>query len=815
MNNYYHAIPQCPQCGSPLNGPGGIIIKNGYYYICTGDGTECHIFGPALPWKIKLNEIEISYIDWIVKNSPKKILAITWPFRNPEIFSTILAYEYFKETESACMIVIPDGSHIAETSIGPEDLPRFICVEGEVTQSSINDIDVRDIFPKVRAYNYTLKNLSIHGRMHAGNIKGFKNKIKKIYGCEYASDVKIQGEPSYSRFGKMIAYDKSDFKSFHNHIETKMSDTVSRNKIIYHEYKNPEMLANYIERYKPTIIIMLDIIYPFIDETYFKNLNDHLKDRTVLLLGRFNQNEIQGVTKNIGTENIATLKSFEFMDVINDRINLCQDSDSRILDVKIVIYSTDLEVKLSDSALQNRVDKLLKIAKVTIHPLNLIAPDSGNYGLDDIFNDALNAGNGDYERLNDSIPDRTINPWADEIAEYIKNNNLNSGNNCIVISHNSSILDTINKHNLNRIKTVTVHGLLRSRFDTVIMTRLPYRFNPELVQADHIIFFTSLGNSHYIEYFFKNRKYLEYDNYFIFNDKNMPARVSEFMKKVGIGENLETEINYDYTPAIIGSNMDAYENDNNEQVSRYMIKGGEMALFLYDNAENYVALPINMDIYVIKSGMLMELNTGDGDVINKIIGSIIPLDRSGFYASVKARLIYFLIQNSATIKINGMGFLDAYKMSRMWLDKLEEISKTRSDLAREISALGITARNEYYISTWWRVTEIYRYVYIYRIERPKSEADMIKIFKFIEEISGDKNFTPEMAIRCYGYCVGIQHIRNNLLQGKFPSLRERLAELISSISETSTNFQASLALIRNADRDINAMVIHNKDQGAV
>lgn len=813
MNNYYHMIPQCPQCGSPLDGPCGSIIESKNYYTCTGDGTDYHIFRVTLPWKIHLNEIEISYIDWIIEERPEKVMAITWPFKNPEIFSTILAYEYSIKTRGATMIVVPDGDTITGTSILSARLPDFIYVEGDsLSNSSINDIDNTNIFPKVRTYHYSIKGLSIQGRIHAGNKKGFINKIREIYGDEYAEGVMVR-DVSPSRFGKIKSYRTQDFKSFYNHRERKISEKMGNCGIIFHEYKNPELLASYINRYNPGLIIILDIIYPFLNDEDYQKLNEYLQGRTVMFLGGFNRDEIEGIIKNNGPECIATLKSFEFINAINDKTNLLQNSTSGIPKVDFVTYSNDLHIKLSDTILQKRLDVLFNTARIIVRPLNLIALDSDNYGLDDIFNDALNNGNGDYEILNASIPDRTANPWADEIIKYVKDSNLDSEDNCIVISRNSAIPDAIARHNLKSIKTVTLHGLSRSRFRTVIMTYLPKSFNPEVVAADEIIFFSDSRHSDYIKYFFKNSKYLEYSNYFIFNDKNMPPVVSDLMHRTGIKEYQESRINYEYTPGILDPNSDIYETDNNGHGNRYLITKGEKILELYDNSGNFVALPVNMDIYVIKSGRLVELNTGDSDVINNITGSSIPLDRAGFYASVKARLIYFLMQNGEGIKINGMAFSEAYKMSRIWLDRLRDISVTMPDLAEKISSLGITARKVYYISTWWHMTETYRCVYIYRIERPKSLSDMIKIFQFIRENIGDQNFTDGLAMKCYGACVGVQGVRNRLLHDKYPYLRERLRSMISSLGESGQNFRVSRARFIDADRNINAMAIQDDDHG--
>ncbi len=813
MNNYYHVIPQCPECGSPLEGPGSIIRNCGKYHICTGDGTECHIFGQALPWRIRLNDIEASYIEWIAGNKPERILVVTWPFRNPEIFATVLGYEYLIKNSENVMIVVPDGDTVSGTSILAKQIPDLIYVQDDAPSNSpVNGTDKIDVFPKVRSYAYTIRELSVHGRIHAGNRNGFIRRIRERYGEYYTGRVIIQahGKPSMSRFGKIKLYNREDFKSFYEHSETMISDR-ARDNLIFHEYVNPDRLISNIERYQPRLVIILNIINPFINDVDFPRLKQNLDGRTVLIVGDFNRDEINGAIKNTGVECIATLKSFEFIARIDDKTNLPDITLPRTPHVEIVKYNRNPHIKLSDKCLQKRLDSLLKIARITLTHLNSISTNPDDKGLDDIINDAFNAKNGDYGVLCGSIPDRDANPWADEVAEYVHKNNMDSPDNCIVIFKNSAIPDALARHGLKNIKTASLYRLSRSRFRNVIMTFIPKSFNPELVQAERIIVFSDPDYQDYINDFFKYRRYLDYTNYFIFNDKNMPDMVSDIMD--GIGKSGISGIDYEYIPVLSDPHNYGDEYDSSGQSSRYTIKRGERMLALYDSTGNLLVLPTGMDIYVIKSDNLVELNTDDRNIINDIMGSFIPLDRSGFYASVKARLTYFLIENGAGIRVNGMEFSEAYKISRIWLDSLSELSECTPDLAKSISSLGITASNAYYISTWWRITETYKYVYMYRIERPKNLADMIRIFEFIHQMDGNKDFTDAMAIKCYGACVGIQAIRNRLLHGRYPNLSERLRTMISSLGKSGKSFQVSRACFQIADTDINAMVVYGNDHG--
>ncbi len=805
MNIYYHSIPQCPDCGSPLNGSGRALLKGRHCYICTGDGGGCHIFRRILPWRIKFNELEISYIDWLVNSRPKRILAVTWPFINPEIFSTVLAYEYLQRTGENAMVVTHDGHTLEGTSLAPFKVPECLYIQGDKNESTVNEIDLRDVFPAVRAYHYSLRELSIHGMVHADTIRGFHNRMADLYGEELAAGARIQNI-SNSRFGRLKSYTRSDFKCFHSHMEIKMS-TVVKNNIIFHGYTNVQRLVNYINKYNPDLIIFIDVAHPFINGDEFYQLKTTIHDRTVLLLGTFNQDEIMGIARNIGTENVATLNTFEFMDLLDDRTDMYPYRSCRIPKINVEPYRTAMNIKINDKNLQDKLDKILGIARITLRPLNLIGTDSGNYGIDDILNDLSKTDVEDYESLKKRLSDTNVNPWALEIARYIMENGLDSADNCIVTFHDSAVTYVFHELGISRIKIVTPHNLLKYHYHTVIMTYLPKSFNPSMVNADMILYFACDGYSGYIKYFYKNKKYLQYENYFIFNDMNMPQGAADIMRKINNDVDMHIDLNYSYIPGM--RDFDDADQHNNKPPA-YKIKSGEGALLLYDNSGNYVAVPEGVDVYVIKSGRLVELNTGDRDATVKITGSLMPLDKSGFYASVKARIIYFLLHNSDRIRINGMDFTEVYKISRIWIDKLAEMSESAPDIAAELSGLGITARNQYYISTWWRIIETYGCVQVYRIERPKSPDDMIKIFNYLYKKTGDANFLPDMAVKCYGACVGIQHARNALLHDRYPHLNEKFSELISSMVMEGKSFQVSQARFVTLDRDINAMEIHGE-----
>ena len=810
---YYHYILECPDCGAPLQEDRNVTREEEYYVCNEKNNCDCHVFNKVLPWKLKFNSIETSYIEWVIKEKPRKFLAVTWPFRNPEIFSTVLAYEYFKSTGNAVMVVTPDGYTIAGTDIPPNKLPEFIYIEGPATKFIDTKIDKKIVFPAIKAFIYTVKGRSLQGKIHADSKKGFYKKIRNMYGTD--SGVKLfdeSGKPQKSRFGTLKSYNVPDFRSFYSHIEKKMANENIQENIIFHSYKNTDTLVNYINTFNPDLVIVIDSIYPFLDNNNdeFRNLRESCKDRTFLILGQFNVDELNDIAANIGYENIATINSYEFRNNIIDNTNLYSKSvNAKIPAIEIKNYENIPNISISNSDLQNKLIKILENAEITLKPLNAISVLG--LGIDDIF-DQLSSDYGDYNALKQLFPDTSLNPWASEIAEYIKTYALDREDNCIVASYDSVIPVIFNTCNIKKIKSVGLNTLSKTRHSTIIMTWLPRSFNPELISADRIVFFTTPFYHNYINNFFKYKKYLEYSNPFVFNNKNMPDIVEEAMHKIRDYDKLKAniDIEYNYSPRLL---EDEYvpDNHNTGYSEKFNINSGETALFLYDNAGNYMVLPENIDIYAIKSGNLHELNTSSRNSIQALTGSSIPMDKSGFYAAMKARIIYFLLQNSERVRVNGLTFTEAYNVSRLWINELYTISQSKPDLAAEISEhLNITAKNEYYISTWWKIMESYKCVEIYRTERPKTVMDMIKIFNYIAEYKNDKKFDSELAIKCYSSCVGIQGVRNKLLNGKYPYLNESFRRLVSSIANSEGNFQVSRAEFQKIDRDINAMVIYNK-----
>ena len=816
INTYYHKIPECPDCGSPLiNAETVKYIKSNNYYICS-DECDCHIFNSGIPWRIRFNRFENIYADWIINEMPENTLTVTWPFSNPEIFSTILCYEYTLKNKKNALIVTPENYTIQGTEIPLNELPEYIFVQSDKASNCSENMDKKALFPKVSAYSYSIPELKINGRIHAGNINGFKKKISGIYGVEYTNKIKMHSKDE-SRFGKLKIYDISDMRDFCSHVQNPLDELISEN-VIFHTYNNIDMLNNYIEKYDPGIIIFTGMAGPFTDSEQYRNL--HKDGRTVILLGVFSKYELNRIMENTGKENITTLKSFEFLDNIDDESIYSHGSNGDIPEIKIQTYATAPEIELTDVTMNQNLKRIIQKAQIILTPANLVGVDD-HYGIDDIINELHNDNEFEYRKFCEYMEryfhDTDSNPWTVEIAEFIKNNNLDHPDNCVIAGYRSGLEDIFRGLGLKLIKIIKPNKITKSEYNTIIMTWLPKNLDPEILDVKRMIFFTNERYGKYIDNFFRYRKYLENTNYYIYNDKNMPADIAEIMRKI---DNKKIEVNdmeirdIEISTGYNNNILSEYGGNIPDEGTReqYRIAAGERALFLYDIDNNCLVIPENTEIYVMKSTML-RVNTGDKDILQKIHGSWVPLDVSGFYTSIKAGITYFLMQNSDMIKINGMRFNMAYKLSKIWIDELSNLSRTKKDIAHEISIkLDITARNEYYISTWWRLIESYNGFYIYRTERPKSLHDMIQIFNYIRDLTKDDKFDINLAIRCYNACTGIQRVRNNLLHGKYPFLQESLNSIIESLEGNGKKFYVSQASFKTTENEINAMIMYRSGE---
>lgn len=835
LHSYYSYIPQCPQCGAPFKNDAQLKLdKENNYYICTDQITNAvHIFSAdPLPWKIRLNPVECSYIDWIVRENPELILAVTWPFQNPEIFCAILSHEYLKSTGYKSMIVTPYEHHTDRGNIKMQELMKNIYTQGESThrifvdggptrhlhidgfgdiEIQVDELSRKILFPQVASYNYSIKSLSIAGRVHAKTVKGVKKILKEIYGEEYAEQAKI-GARMNSSFGKIGIYDVRDYDAFVTHNEEKLSELIHSNKIILHEYSDHKKLSNYVNKFDPHLIIFNDIISPFINIEEFEEIKNILYGRTVILIGLFNSADVSRLRDILGFEKVTTLNSQEFLNNISDRVNLQIDRNPKF-NVEIINYNLTPRFDLPDISLQNKFKEITETARISLAPLNLLGRDS--FGIDDILNQLYEKYKEAYSSFSvfvrNELGETDSNPWALEIARYIEKNNLDKADNFVVINKDSILPVLLNRMGLTHIKTGNLSKFSKTNCNTVILTKLVRYFNPETVNAKRFILFTDPSFYDRIDYFFKFKKYLEYSAPFFSNDKNMPKEVSDIIRKVRDIEPPNMVEVYDYHPEVTYNGEDY---DDSPHRRGYQIKIGEKALFLYDIDGNYIAVPENTDIFIIKADKLIQLDTGKENSISTLTGSYIPLDKNGFYASIKARLTYFLLENAGQrIRIDGMPFDEAYKTARIWLDELYNLSvSNKPDLASEIANnLNITAKNEYYISTWWRIIENYRGIDIYKTDRPKSVSDMIKVFGYIGRETGKRGFDADSAVKCYKACVGVQNVRKKLLKNEYPYLKGSLDELIKTLKVEGKNFHVSHAKFGIADKDMYALSIQ-KDE---
>ena len=241
MKKYCHSYPTCPFCLEPHPTGSkvefvGIFDKRKVYrcYSCnTFFYTEINLekfnicnyidyggysqkkYSFPLLWDIDLNEIEKSYIDWIVNEKPLGNFLITWP--NDEVnFIPILVFEYLSNNPNAKVVIIDSFNefHVRNTNSFSKpsykevfDYLYYFDEDSFIYQSWNEDIssDYRlfrknkdFILKKIKKFHYHLKFLgdtqfnemidNSFPTCDFNNIIDFKNHIKKKLLQDYGKD---------------------------------------------------------------------------------------------------------------------------------------------------------------------------------------------------------------------------------------------------------------------------------------------------------------------------------------------------------------------------------------------------------------------------------------------------------------------------------------------------------------------------------------------------------------------------------------------------------------------------------------------------
>jgi len=378
---------------------------------------------------------------------------------------------------------------------------------------------------------------------------------------------------------------------------------------------------------------------------------------------------------------------------------------------------------------------------------------------------------------------------------------------------------------------------LRDKMNHYIISTIPPSFDFEINSSiiKKIIFIGGTKFTEKIKTILENRltTHLSKPLYIPIEEDSIPPLLKEIMNDVGIQSNetildlieesvFEFEDMYSYTSR--------YEGDSRHSV----IQAGERALLLIDFGKKGVFLPEGTTLLIKNDGILEELEIGVLNSIKKLENMLIKkeilLDKKGLYTSFKADFIkLMMIYAKRVIFTKGPfrwdGFFEIFEDSIHWINVIKrtikeyalmkDISyeKAEKEISVYLASLDLNAKDPNYIKSWWDhyghiKTESGIY-YLYKVERPKSCNDLIKIFEGIKKLMPNLQLDVLDAYRGYAAAISIQQFRRSLLKGKIKKVAKSLYMLynqlekeIKKIVEGTKRFKVNIISIVEIKKEV-------------
>lgn len=802
MQKYFLKFPACPDCGSPLYGDSDVSSHNGMFF-CRNEHLF-HIFKKELPWEIKLNSIEIAYMRWI-SSGINGIHLINWPYSNMRtIFLGILA-DYTARKWNANVIVAgqrnPDETNEVLTPDIFEISHRLFTVDSSTGKPG-HDIGKRDVFPVIkRAVAFNIKG-TIHGDLPS---RAYLKDVASFYGIERNS-IKSWKLRYGASFGRFDMYNKEDYINFYSGQPSHLSDNV-----IPVELKNPELFNNYIDEEKPSLIL--------IDGEATSQITDFLqyvRDIPTVILSEYNKNTVNYILKRNPEVNFHPLKSAQFLNAYCEFENR---KDNELPVNKYITYHSE-KIKINGIDHNDTIYKYFDIletkAVLTLYNIDYIIQNN------QYLSNMIDGEN--HEVLSNIMLESfgskfDINPWRDEFIDIIKNMNIDNSS-WAVISRNRKLKDYLEEAGIIKIKVVDpgdLEMLNSQRITGIIIPGISGNLDFQMLNANKIIICGSDMTNKYARKYIRNKLYQEFYNPYIKYDGDMPEFIKSIMGRITDEDSVTDDIEIsDTTPDNYRPPVDR------SQIKRHIIKRGEDAVYLYSDNGRFVILPDGIEIYVISGNNIEPMRIKKNNLKN-INGKSIIFDRSGFYRSIRAELLDFILYSgnvqSLLINREKENIGKVFSISRLWIDGLTELAskEDNTQIAMDLAGLNLSAKNPEYIKMWWQPMEISDSgIKLYIADGPKTLDDMKKIFHYLNDRLRNDAYNETAAIRCYSYIRLLQKVKLNIIRGHYSNVANIFLQSVLRTGGETEMFHIYSAKIKklNSDEE-NAYIVQQGDGESV
>ena len=782
MLKYFTDIPICPNCFKPaLNNNLEQLDINESIIRCSSCGnyfrnsviiSQNDEFNFSFPIfsEVKLNKIESSYVDWISKGNMGKFL-VTWPWDEVK-FIPILIAQYLYDFPKNKLVIFCNSDYFESDKFSDESISNFINslyhVNCEKSIENSLKLGINDVFVK-----YDLNNIpSIHDDLN--------------HAVEYCFNNKFELMPCFEDIEYCFIKNEDD-----------LNINLTQNQLFFiDESILSENIIDFIETIGPDLIISTNL-----DALYGKNrfgkgnpIYNLFRLETDMLLFSVELN--QRNTHNIGQDRYF-LKNWNIIPHTWDYniiLNKIEKEDKNELSFfsssfsEVHEYNVDLNIELIKCEELEKIEStfnvfeelfpydaeevsrtLTDLMKTPLH-INGFHNDKRvlkrNIAFEYLFNLIYNIDLEKWKELTnifDEVYDfhgSGKNPIFDLLIELINKNQLNT-NEFVVIVHSWDIKgtkclleDIFGKNDILVTSWSKLDEDIGKYGDEItygISTLFPTYYdvaNSPLKKVDIIC------SPHNFKRFDVYKKNKFTDNglrpvYLLNEYENSP----ELLKNCLVDINVPKEF-YDELNKINDLGFGRHKNRKLKQFNYSKIKRNNNAVLVLNDASQGMFLKFNRVIYVLNEDGEMEDIIINGKNYSSLINNNILISNHEYH-SRNRDFLKFVIEQGQYIELSEgpfkwRGFKDLIENMFEWVDLLNKIIQIEAKnnlenyegaklkIAKELSNLDLTAKDEKYILNTWLEdpqpldTELGE-VDIYESERPHTEDDLSKIYKWVSD----------------------------------------------------------------------------------
>ncbi len=255
-------------------------------------------------------------------------------------------------------------------------------------------------------------------------------------------------------------------------------------------------------------------------------------------------------------------------------------------------------------------------------------------------------------------------------------------------------------------------------------------------------------------------------------------------------------------------------------VTQKEIEAGEDAILVLNKNDIGMFLSSDTNIFLMRDGKLDEISLNESlsvKELEKLINADIILDKNGIYLSFRVSFTITMLSFGEQVvfrkgPFEWKGFQNLLDSSTQWINDInkvidytarkQNISKNEAEeiIANKISELELFAKDPNYIKKWWTKFDVINTpegtFKLHSIEHPKSLADLVKIYTWLENTIPELSTKIIDAERSYSASILIQGMRISLLKGKikykhksFAKLKSKLENEIKDILKNTETFR--------------------------